>query len=318
MPHPGGAMFGRLLAVSGMMLLLLPPPAAAQNGGKLDPQPRTAIISAFEPEWIALARDVEGKREWSVNGVRFIAGTIAGKPVLLFLSGVSMVNAAMTTQLAIDRFAVERIVFSGVAGGLDPGLDVGDVVVPDRWGQYLESVFARAEGEGFAPPEDLVDEPAYPAHGMIHPHSVLVRRDGEEEPVRRFWFDADPGLLATARQVAASITLARCHEAACLTRQPKVVVGGNGISGPVFMDNADYRTYAFGAFKAQVIDMETAAVGQVAYSNKLPYIAFRSLSDLAGGDPGKNQARAFYPLASENSAKVVTRFIAALNPPPKR
>jgi adenosylhomocysteine nucleosidase len=94
-----------------------------------------------------------------------------------------------------------------------------------------------------------------------------------------------------------------------------VVVGGNGISGPVFMDNADYRTYAFGAFKAQVIDMETAAVGQVAYSNKLPYIAFRSLSDLAGGDPGKNQARAFYPLASENSAKVVTRFIAALNPP---
>jgi adenosylhomocysteine nucleosidase len=309
-------MFRRVIALLGLFLLALP--AVAQGGGKLDAQPRTAIISAFEPEWIALARGVQGKREWSVNGVRFIGGTIAGKPVLLFLSGVSMVNAAMTTQLALDRFAIKRIVFSGVAGGLDPSLDVGDVVVPDRWGQYLESVFARAEGQGFAPTEDLLDEPPYAAHGMIHPRSVLVRRDGEEKPLRRFWFDADPALLAIARQVAATTTLARCHQALCLTKQPKVVVGGNGISGPVFMDNAEYRTYAFAAFKAQVTDMETAAVGQVAYSNKVPYIAFRSLSDLAGGDPGKNQARAFYPLASENSAEVVTRFIAALDPPSMR
>jgi adenosylhomocysteine nucleosidase len=310
-------MFLRLMASIGL-LLMAPAAVVAQNGAKLDAQPRTAVISAFEPEWIALARSVEGKSEWSVNGVRFIAGTIAGKPVLLFLSGVSMVNAAMTTQLAIDRFAIRRIVFSGVAGGLDPAFDVGDVVVPDRWGQYLESVFARSEGQGFAPTEGLLDEPPYPAHGMIHPRSVLVRRDGQEKPERRFWFDADPALLAIARQVAATTTLARCHETLCLLKQPKVVVGGNGISGPVFMDNAEYRTYAFGAFKAQVTDMETAAVGQVAFSNSIPYIAFRSLSDLAGGDPGKNQAHAFYPLASENSAEVVTRFIAALDAPATR
>ncbi len=115
--------------------------------------------------------------------------------------------------------------------------------------------------------------------------------------------------------MAASITLARCRETLCLTKQPRVVVGGNGISGPVFMDNAAFRTYAFGAFKAQVTDMETAAVAQVAFSNDVPFIAFRSLSDLAGGDPGRNQAHAFYRLASDNSAAVVTRFIAALDPP---
>lgn len=301
----------RLLALFAL-LLLAPFHALAQS--KLDTAPRTAIISAFEPEWIALGRTVEGKQEWSINGVRFIAGTMAGKPVLLFLSGVSMVNAAMTTQLALDRFTIRRIVFSGVAGGVDPGLDVGDVVVPDRWGQYLESVFARADGQGFAPTEGLLDQPAFASHGMIYPRSVLVRRDGAERPERRFWFEADPGLLALARKVATSMTLARCRETLCFAKQPKVVVGGNGISGPVFMDNAEYRQYAFAAFKAQATDMETAAVAQVAYSNKVPYIAFRSLSDLAGGDPGKNQAHAFYRIASDNSAEVVTRFIAALDP----
>jgi len=301
------------LAVVSFLLALAPLPALAAGGGKLDARPRTAIISAFEPEWLALQKGVAGQRAYSVNGVRFVTGTMAGKPVLLFLSGVSMVNAAMTTQLALDRFAVKRIVFSGVAGGLDPDLDVGDVVVSERWGQYLESVFARAKGDGFEDSEDLLDKPPYANFGMIHPRSVLVRRAGQEQIVRRFWFDADPGLLATARTVATTTMLARCRADLCLTKQPRVVVGGNGISASVFMDNAEFRRYAFGAFKAQVTDMETAAVAQVAWSNSVPFIAFRSLSDLAGGGAGKNEAHAFYRLASDNSAAVVTRFVAALD-----
>ena len=46
-----------------------------------------------------------------------------------------MVNAAMTTQLALDRFNVSAIIVDGIAGGVDPSLAIGDVVVPDRWGQ---------------------------------------------------------------------------------------------------------------------------------------------------------------------------------------
>ena len=55
-----------------------------------------------------------------------------------------------------------------------------------------------------------------------------------------------------------------------------------------------------------------AAVAQVAYLNKTPFIAFRSLSDLAGGDPGQNQARTFFQIASDNSAAVVQAFLRAL------
>jgi adenosylhomocysteine nucleosidase len=301
------------------VLALLAMPCAAHAGetsGKLDTQPRIAIISAFEPEWIALNRDVQDRREWTVNGVRFVGGTMKGRPVLLFLSGVSMVNAAMTTQLALDRFTIRSIVFSGVAGGLDPALDVGDVVVPDRWGQYLESAFARADGTGFAPPIQRATGENFANFGMIYPNGVRVRRTGDETGKdRRFWFEVDPGLLATARKLAPQVALSRCSGTLCFRATPKVVVGGNGISGPVFMDNAEFRQYAFQTFQAQVTDMETAAVGQVAYANNVPYIAFRALSDLAGGDPGENQAPAFYRIASDNTAKVVVAFIGAVEIP---
>jgi adenosylhomocysteine nucleosidase len=151
---------------------------------------------------------------------------------------------------------------------------------------------------------------------MIYPNGVRVRRTGDETGKdRRFWFEVDPALLATARKLAPQVTLSRCSGTLCFRATPKVVVGGNGISGPVFMDNAEFRQYAFQTFQAQVTDMETAAVGQVAYANNVPYIAFRALSDLAGGDPGENQAPAFYRIASDNTAKVVVAFIGAVEIP---
>ena len=118
-------------------LLLAPTSQAAAAPSLLDPTPRTAVISAFGPELVALAAATTGKHVYRVSGTEITTGTLEGKPVVLFLSGVSMVNAAMNTQRALDRYKVSRIVFSGIAGGVDPSLDVGDVVVPEQWGEYL-------------------------------------------------------------------------------------------------------------------------------------------------------------------------------------
>ncbi|MDB5424663.1 MAG: phosphorylase [Phenylobacterium sp.] len=285
-------------------------PALAQ--ARLDDAPRTAVMSAFAPELIALEAATSGKHAYVAGGVTFTTGVLEGKPVVLFLSGMSMVNAAMTTQQVLDRFKVTRVVFSGIAGGVDPALDVGDVVVAEQWGQYLENAMGREVAPGrFEPPqgEPLADKLA--PFGMMYPRSVVITRaPGVME--RKLWFPADPAMLATARQVAGQVTLKRCNGALCLTKAPRVVVGGNGVSGQSFVDNAAFRTWAYDAFGAKVLDMESAAVAQVAYVNATPFIAFRSLSDLAGGDPGKNQARTFFQLASDNSAAVVRAFLAAL------
>lgn len=273
--------------------------------------PRTAVISAFAPELVALEAAMTDRHEVMLSGATFITGSLEGKPVVLFLSGVSMVNAAMNTQRALDRFTVSRIVFSGIAGGVDPGLDVGDVVVPDQWGEYLESVMAREDSPGHY--VSTYRDPVVGANfGMMFPKVVEVTGpSGKLE--QRAWFPADPALVDLARRIAPTVALKRCLSAErCLQKAPKVVVGGNGVSGQSFVDNAALRAWAYQTFQARVLDMESAAVAQVAYANGAPFVAFRSLSDLAGGDPGRNQAGVFFKLASDNSAAVVRAFVAAL------
>jgi adenosylhomocysteine nucleosidase len=58
--------------------------------------------------------------------------------------------------------------------------------------------------------------------------------------------------------------------------------------------------------------MESAAVAHVAYANRVPFIAFRSLSDLAGGGEGENQLGTFLELAADNAATVVRAFVKAM------
>ncbi len=66
----------------------------------LDNSSRLAIISAFEPETKKLLREAQISDTYTINGRSFHLGKLANNEVVLFQSGVSMVNAAMTTQTA--------------------------------------------------------------------------------------------------------------------------------------------------------------------------------------------------------------------------
>ncbi len=72
---------------------------------RFDSSPRIAIISAFEPELTTLLANVRQKKTYRANGVEFATGTLRGKRVVLFLSGISMVNASMNTQWRWSGFA---------------------------------------------------------------------------------------------------------------------------------------------------------------------------------------------------------------------
>ena len=285
--------------------------AAEGETVRIDATPRIAIISAFEPERTLLLGRLEQPHHTLVNGVDFTTGTLQGKPVVLFLSGVSMTNAAMTTQLALDRFRVSHIVVSGIAGGVNPALHVGDVTVAQHWAQYMEVLAAREVAPGRFQPPSWMKDLNIPPYGIFHPRPVEVRSAAHPELEHRFWFDADPSMLAIARQVQ-GLQLERCDaEQHCLGHAPRVIVGGNGVSGQAFVDNAAYRDYTFRTFEANVLDMETAAVAHVAYANGVPFIAFRSLSDLAGGGEGENELGTFFRIAADNSARVLLAFLAA-------
>lgn len=270
-----------------------------------------AVMTAFEPETIVLRAMISDADIRRIKGVEFVSGRMEGKKVFVFQSGVSMVNAAMTTQMALDHFNISHIVMSGVGGGADPALMIGDVVVPQRWAQYLEAGFGRAHKDGFETPPFHHGEPL-PSFGMIFPNQVLVSASGGPLEAR-FWFDVDPLMLEVARKVAKTAELSDLSpDGERLAHTPRVVVGGTGVSGSVFVDNADFRSFAHTAFGAEVLDMESAAVAHVAYANRVPFIAFRSLSDLAGGDGDANQIHAFLGLAARNSAAFMKVFLRAL------
>lgn len=281
---------------------------------RLDETPRIAVISAFQPELTLLLSRVQDARKASINGVEFTTGTLQGQPVVLFLSGISMVNASMNTQLVLDRFNVKSIVFSGIAGGVNPGLHIGDVTVAAQWGQYLEVLMARQTGPNqFAAPP-FMNDAGIPNYGMMYPRPVEVRTARSSKPTEQFWFPVDPRMLEVTRGLR-SVDLASCSSnGKCLSHKPQLVVGGNGVSGQAFVDNAALREYVFRTFQANVLDMETAATAMVAYSNGVPYLAFRSLSDLAGGGEGANEMGTFMNVAADNSAKVLLAFLAAWKP----
>ena len=276
---------------------------------RLDSIPRLAVISAFDAELEKLKSAATITGTTVINGRSHYVGTLEGHNVVLLLSGYSMVNAAMTTQALFDNFTIKGIVFSGIAGGVNPGLQVGDVTVPAQWGNYQENLFARETGSGFDPGRFSGE---YKNYGMIFPRSSSVPVLGPEPDKleKRFWFPVDAAALATASRLAGSVKLTRCTTSGeCLDKEPRLVVGGNGVSGPTFVDNAAYRQWAWETFTADALDMETAAVAHVAYVNKIPYIAFRSLSDLAGGGTGKNEGKIFGKLAADNSAAVVIEYL---------
>ena len=276
----------------------------------LDKTPRTAVMSSFEPEWTALQAMLSNRHDYVVAGTPFVTGTIEHQPVVLFLSGESMVNAAMKAQLVLDRFNIKRIAFSGIAGGVNPELQIGDVVVPEQWSEYLQSVFAREKNGTYTLPGFF--QKAAPNYGMIFPMPAQVTVAGAKVE-ERLWFPTDPQLLALAKSAAAEVELKTCTaENKCLTHKPKIVVGGHGVSGQAFVDNAAFREYVFKTFAASVLDEESASAAHVAYANKIPFIAFRSLSDLAGGGAGENEMGTFFQLAADNAAAFVRAFLKAL------
>lgn len=288
--------------------LLLSPVA---QGCQTECTPRTAVITAYSEEIAPLITAMKNRHEYRIQGVRFTVGTLSDEPVVTFMTGVSLTNAAMNTQRALDQFNVRQIVFSGIAGSIAASQNIGDVVVPSRWATYGESLYARKTKEGYQPPEKVRKSGLMP-YGMIYPRyaDVLSARSRDKE--ERLWFPASDRLLSLARNLP-SVALESCASSTqCVHGRPVLRVGGTGVSATIFMDNADYRDYLYKTFDAQVADMESSAVAQVAYANQVPFIIFRSLSDLAGGEDKDNEKHVYSTMAAKNAATVACAFLKQL------
>ncbi len=296
---------------------------------------RLGIVSAFGNEADILLAQTTNKRQYIINGNTFATGQLRGNRVVMVLTGVSIENASMLTQLMIDHFKVHHLLLSGIAGGVNPQNHIGDVVIPDRWSLPLE-VYWNGDSNVPAPcgaPGNLLclglklsnftseansDYQVPTPNGSVGT-GLFIRdtfvRNKSNFPNGEYKFDyaADPEMLAVARTV--NPQLDQCgptKPTLCVSTQPQVRRGGRGVSASVFLANPNYRSYLFKTIQAVSLDMETAAFAHVAYANEIPFIAFRSLSDLAGGSDFKDVGAFFGSgLAESNESKVTLGFLEA-------
>ncbi|GKU78463.1 5'-methylthioadenosine/adenosylhomocysteine nucleosidase [Paenibacillus sp. L3-i20] len=89
---------------------------------------KIGIIGAMAEEIKLLHEHVNVTSEYKKAGITYYEGTFHGKPIIYCKSGVGKVNAAVCTQLLLDAGA-DEVLFTGVAGALDPTLNIGDIVI---------------------------------------------------------------------------------------------------------------------------------------------------------------------------------------------
>lgn len=102
------------------------------------------IIGAMEEEVEILKQEMTKLEETQIAHTRFYKGFLDGKAVVLLQSGIGKVNVAISTALLIDRFNPDYVINTGSAGGLQPGLTLGNVVISTQVGYH--DADARAFG----------------------------------------------------------------------------------------------------------------------------------------------------------------------------
>ncbi len=117
--------------------------------------PVLAIIGAMDEE-VSLIRDQLHQLETIDScGVVFYRGLLQGCPVVLLRSGIGKVAAALSTTLLLERFQPRYVVNIGSAGGFDPKLKVGDVVIGDQLAYHDVDVTAFGYAPGQLPGQPL-------------------------------------------------------------------------------------------------------------------------------------------------------------------
>ncbi|MEO0392682.1 MAG: 5'-methylthioadenosine/adenosylhomocysteine nucleosidase [Pseudomonadota bacterium] len=221
---------------------------------------RIGIMSAIPQEHAALGAHFAAQGTVrTIAGLNFAVGSLEDRPVVVVEAGIGKVNAALVTTILIREFGCDGLIFSGVAGGIDPALKVGDIVIGQRLVQYDYGALANERITTYqpgVPPLPHIDQ----THGYEPDRHLLKRLEG-----------------ILARTDLPPVT-ADGEE-----RTPAISFG-TILSGDTFMNCEATRRRLFDEFNAQAIEMEGAAVAQIAERFGVDYLVIRALSDLAGAD----------------------------------
>ena len=238
------------------------------------------ILCATPEELAALRERLDPAPEPRVFGTTAVwTGAHEGQPFVLALSGIGKVNAAAAATLLLAVFGADTLIFAGVAGGLNPALPVGAVLLGERLGVH--------------------------DYGLISGQSFTRTRSGlipvGAPELTELHLAADP--------VRANLLRLRERVTGDLAISPRL---GAIATADHFLNCAATRDELHAALGADAIDMESGAVHQVTEAWGVPCYVIRTLSDLAGEDSHLDYPR-LAAMAAANSALCVPALLAILS-----
>src|SRR5262245_21656735 len=197
------------------------------------------VISAL-PEEFAHLSDRSGRAQ-EIGGLAFWPGEIAGREAVFVESGAGKVNAGVATALLLDRFDCRALLMCGVAGGLDPALGVGDVVVGLSNTQH--------------------------DFGVHREDSFHTIQPGSRPSLGQEWTPGYPvaeALVARLREAVDGLVLEQLPESVGVGERRPAVHFGAILTGDAFVNSEPLRRRLHAEFKAHAVEMEGGAVAQVA------------------------------------------------------
>jgi len=244
----------------------------------------TAIVSALHEELAAVLNLMPDEQQQTVGGRTFWRGHLHGHDVVAVLSGIGKVAAATTATVLVERFGVQRIVFTGVAGGVRPGVNVGDMVVACQFLQHdmdASPLFARHEVPGYG-------RSTFDADTELT--ALLLR--ASEAVLRTL-----PTQLPEGVRSAFGLHAPQCHQ-------------GLLISGDRFVSTtAESEALRRELPDALAVEMEGAAFAQVCHDYRVPLAVVRTISDRADDAAHVDFPRFLREVASRYSGAIVEALL---------
>ena len=248
---------------------------------------RTAIVSAMHQELSAVLARMPDEHRVVVAGREFWSGHLHGHEVVAVLSRIGKVAAATTATALIERFEVDRVIFTGAAGGIGAGVRVGDVVVAAEFLQH-----------------DMDASPLFPRHEVpLYGRSVFPT----DASLTARLATAARGVLADAAQTLGPDTLSEFALASPKVHEGLVVSGDRFVA-----TSPESEALRASLPAALAVEMEGAAVAQVCHDYGVPFAALRTVSDRADDAAHVDFLRFIERVASRYSQGMLDRFFASL------
>ncbi len=112
---------------------------------------KIAIMGAMPEEIEPLLAQVEdiNKIEYANNS--YYEATYKGKALVIAYSKIGKVFSSLTAATLLEKFACEKLLFSGVAGAINPELKIGDLIIADKLCQHDLDISIFGHDFGYVP-----------------------------------------------------------------------------------------------------------------------------------------------------------------------